>query len=118
MPDWSRSHRYVLRAVEQKVLWRQILQMCWRVNWSVSIRPKGVLWRSPFSWVGVGAGRMPTACRETIQITGKTAPNPNNFTAYRDAYEIYQALPATQGHIQATQLKEKRFIHDDNFEIS
>jgi xylulokinase len=44
---------------------------------------------------GVGRGAWPdvvTACHETIQITGKTDPNPDNFEVYRHSYQIYRQL--------------------------
>jgi xylulokinase (EC 2.7.1.17) len=44
---------------------------------------------------GVGQGAWPdvvTACHETIQISGKTEPNPDNFEAYRHAYQVYREL--------------------------
>ena len=44
---------------------------------------------------GVGQGAWPdvvTACHETIQITGKTDPNPDNFEVYRHSYQLYREL--------------------------
>ncbi len=44
---------------------------------------------------GVGQGIWPdvvTACHETIQITGKTEPNPETFAVYRHAYQVYRDL--------------------------
>ena len=44
---------------------------------------------------GVGRGAWPdvvTACHESIQITGKTDPNPDTFEVYRHAYQVYREL--------------------------
>jgi xylulokinase len=44
---------------------------------------------------GVGQGAWPdvvTACHDTIQITGKTNPNPDTFEVYRHAYQVYREL--------------------------
>jgi xylulokinase len=75
-------------------LWRQILADVLESELvSVNTTEGGAFGAALLAGVGVGAWPdVATACRETIQITGKTAPNPENFTAYRDAYEIYQGL--------------------------
>jgi xylulokinase len=74
-------------------LWRQIWQTCLKASWSASILLKeGLL--EPRFWLG-RAGAWPdvvTACHETIQITGKTDPNPDNFEVYRHAYQVYREL--------------------------
>jgi xylulokinase len=44
---------------------------------------------------GVGKGAWPdvvTACHESIHITGKTTPNPENFEVYQQAYQVYREL--------------------------
>lgn len=75
-------------------LWRQILADVLESELvSVNTTEGGAFGAALLAGVEVGAWPdVATACRETIQITGKTAPNPENFTAYRDAYEIYQGL--------------------------
>ena len=44
---------------------------------------------------GVGAGAwsdVPSACKATIQITGRTNPDAAQVQAYREAYPIYREL--------------------------
>jgi len=44
---------------------------------------------------GVGAGAwsdVRSACREVVEITGRTAPREVEIKTYRDGYEIYQDL--------------------------
>ena len=75
-------------------LWRQILADVLESELvSVNTTEGGAFGASLLAGVGVGAwSDVATACRETIHITGKTMPNPANFQAYRDNYEIYRGL--------------------------
>jgi xylulokinase len=44
---------------------------------------------------GVGSGAwpdVPTACDQTIHITGRTLPNDDQIAAYRKAYPMYRSL--------------------------
>jgi xylulokinase len=75
-------------------LWRQILADVLESELvSVNTTEGGAFGAALLAGVGVGAwSDVATACRETIHITGKTMPNPANFQAYRDNYEIYRGL--------------------------
>jgi xylulokinase len=75
-------------------LWRQILADVLESELvSVNTTEGGAFGAALLAGVGVDAWPdVVTACHETIQITGKTDPNPETFETYRRAYQVYRGL--------------------------
>ena len=75
-------------------LWRQILASVLENELVTVNTTEGAAFGAALL-AGVGAGAWPdvlTACRQTIQITGLTPPNPQEFDVYRRAYSVYREL--------------------------
>lgn len=75
-------------------IWRQILaDVLENELVSVNTTEGGAFGAALLAGVGMGVWEdVVTACRETIQITGKTIPDPDNFDIYRSQYQVYREL--------------------------
>jgi len=75
-------------------LWRQILADVLESELvSVNTTEGGAFGAALLAGVGQGAWKdVISACEATIQITGKTEPNPDTFEVYRHAYQVYREL--------------------------
>ncbi len=75
-------------------LWRQILASVLESELVTVNTAEGAAFGAALL-AGVGAGAwpsVPAACRDTIQITGRTAPDPSQADAYRRGYAVYREL--------------------------
>jgi xylulokinase len=75
-------------------LWRQILASALDSELVTVNTTEGAAFGAALL-AGVGAGAWPdvlTACRETIQITGQTAPISKDVETYKQAYTVYREL--------------------------
>ena len=75
-------------------LWRQILASVLESELVTVNTAEGAAFGAALL-AGVGAGAwasVPAACRETIQITGRTAPDASQADAYRRGYAVYREL--------------------------
>ncbi|HWR66501.1 MAG TPA: xylulokinase [Bellilinea sp.] len=75
-------------------LWRQILASVLESELVTVNTAEGAAFGAALL-AGVGAGAwssVPAACRDTIQITGRTAPDDSQVDAYRQGYAIYREL--------------------------
>lgn len=75
-------------------LWRQILADVLESELvSVNTTEGGAYGAALLAGVGVGGWPdVAAACRATIQLTGKTMPDPEKYEAYRKNYLVYQEL--------------------------
>jgi xylulokinase len=84
-------------------LWRQILASVLEAELVTVNTTEGAAYGAALL-AGVGAGAwsdVPSACRATIQITGRTRPDPEQVEAYRKGYEVYRELyPALESIFQ------------------
>jgi xylulokinase len=84
-------------------LWRQILASVLEAELVTVNTTEGAAYGAALlAGVGVGAwSDVPSACRATIQITGRTRPDPEQVEAYRKGYEVYRELyPALESIFQ------------------
>jgi xylulokinase len=75
-------------------LWRQILASVLEAELVTVNTSEGAAFGAALL-AGVGAGAwtdVPTACRETVRITGQTLPDNEQVKIYRKMYPLYQAL--------------------------
>lgn len=75
-------------------LWRQILASVLEAELVTVNTTEGAAYGAALL-AGVGAGNWPSvaaACREAVQITGSTLPDPAQVEAYRKAYPLYREL--------------------------
>jgi len=75
-------------------LWRQILASVLESELVTVNTAEGAAFGAALL-AGVGAGAwpsVPAACRDTIQITGRTAPDAMQVDAYRQGYGVYREL--------------------------
>jgi xylulokinase len=75
-------------------LWRQILASVLEAELVTVNTSEGAAFGAALL-AGVGAGAwldVPTACRETICVTGQTLPDDDQMNVYRKMYPIYQDL--------------------------
>jgi len=75
-------------------LWRQILASALDSELVTVNTTEGAAFGAALL-AGVGSGAWPdilTACRETIQITGQTAPIPKDMETYKQSYAVYREL--------------------------
>jgi xylulokinase len=78
-------------------LWRQILASVLEAELVTVNTAEGAAFGAALL-AGVGAGAwhdVPTACKETIHITGRTLPDDDQMKVYRKMYPIYQDLYPT-----------------------
>lgn len=78
-------------------LWRQILASVLEAELVTVNTAEGAAFGAALL-AGVGAGAwhdVPTACKETIRITGRTLPDDGQMKVYRKMYPIYQDLYPT-----------------------
>jgi xylulokinase len=78
----------------QSGLWRQILASVLETELATVNTTQGAAFGAALL-AGVCAGQwadVPTACRETVTITGTTRPKPEWINSYRAAYSGYRAL--------------------------
>jgi xylulokinase len=75
-------------------LWRQILSSVLDAELVTVNNSEGAAFGAALL-AGVGAGcwpDVPTACRQTIQITGRTLPDAQDADTYQEAYLLYRDL--------------------------
>ena len=75
-------------------LWRQILASVLESELITVNTAEGAAFGAALL-AGVGAGAWPSvraACQETVQITGRTAPDASQVDAYRRGYAVYREL--------------------------
>ncbi|MBI5965852.1 MAG: xylulokinase [Chloroflexi bacterium] len=78
-------------------LWRQILASVLEAELVTVNTSEGAAFGAALL-AGVGAGAwadVPTACKETVRITGQTLPDDEQMKVYRKMYPIYQDLYPT-----------------------
>ncbi|MEJ5224548.1 MAG: FGGY-family carbohydrate kinase, partial [Anaerolineales bacterium] len=78
----------------KSALWRQILADVLDAELATVNTTEGAAYGAALL-AGVGAGAWEdtaAACREVIQVTGVTRPQPEAVAAYRQAYAVYQDL--------------------------
>jgi xylulokinase len=75
-------------------LWRQILSSVLNAELVTVNTSEGAAFGAALL-AGVGAGcwpDVPNACRQTIQVTGRTSPNDQDAGVYQEAYQVYREL--------------------------
>jgi xylulokinase len=75
-------------------LWRQIMATVLETEVVTVNTTEGAAFGAALL-AGVGVGvwpDVPTACENTIKITGSVKPNVSDLTAYRDGYQVYSEL--------------------------
>jgi xylulokinase len=78
----------------RSLLWRQILADVFQSELVTVNTTEGAAFGAALL-AGVGAGAWPdvdTACRQCIEITGSTQPNPVGVKAYEPVYQLYREL--------------------------
>ena len=75
-------------------LWRQIMATVLETELVTVNTTEGAAFGAALlAGVGVGAWPdVPTACENTIKITGSVEPNESDLNTYRDGYQVYREL--------------------------